>query len=258
MTVVWAQAPDPYEKVDAAIDVPIQKQPASVNHQIKAAQPVEEAFFVLPSPRPLAVDPIPVVQEPDCEPIPPDHIDPVIEEISKREGLTPDLLRVIIQKESAFRPCAVSRKGARGLMQLMPATAEQLGVLDPFDPKQNIDGGARFLKQLLNRYGGNLRLALGAYNAGPGQVDPYLGLPMFPETLNDVSNILRKVSQGEVAAFLPSPNHDRDLRLSRKRQVDDLRAPGNSELTLGDRRLPGIGALPLILSRPQAPEAHRR
>jgi hypothetical protein len=127
------------------MDASIQMQRASVNHQVKTAQPVEEAFFVLPSPPPLSVDPIPVVQEPDCDPVPPDQIGPVIEEISKREGLTPDLLRAIIQKESAFRPCVVSRKGAMGLMQLMPATAEQLGVQDPFDPKQNIAGGARFL-----------------------------------------------------------------------------------------------------------------
>src|SRR5207342_1611518 len=91
---------------------------------------------------------------------------PIVLESAQREGLDPRLLTAVIQQESGFRPCAVSQKGAQGLMQLMPSTVEQLGVKDPFDVKQNIDAGAKFLKELLTRYGGNLSLAPGAYNAG--------------------------------------------------------------------------------------------
>ena len=89
----------------------------------------------------------------------------MVGETADRDGLSADLLRTVMQRESGFRPCAVSSKGAMGLMQLMPATAEQFGIDNPFDAASNLDGGARFLKQLLSRYGGDLPKALGAYNA---------------------------------------------------------------------------------------------
>ena len=111
-------------------------------------------------------------------------------ETSERDGVSPDLLRSVMKQESGFRPCAVSSKGAMGLMQLMPATAEQLGVLDPFDPISNLDGGARFLKQLLGRYGGDVPKALGAYNAGPARVDATGAVPAIPETVDYVRQIL--------------------------------------------------------------------
>lgn len=168
------------------MEASIEKQRASVRLQVQAALPSEQSFFTVPWPMPST--PVPDAG-PDCEPLPPDEISPLIEEVTQREGLTPDLLRAIIQKESAFRPCAVSRKGAQGLMQLMPDTARQFGVLDPFDPKQNLDAGVRFLKQLLIRYEGDLSLALGAYNAGPGRVDAFGGLPLLPETLEYVADI---------------------------------------------------------------------
>ncbi|MBL8227816.1 MAG: lytic transglycosylase domain-containing protein [Bryobacterales bacterium] len=110
-----------------------------------------------------------------------------------REGVREDLVHAVIERESAFRPCAVSPKGAQGLMQLMPATASELGVLDPFDPQQSIDGGVRFLKQLLDRYKGNFELALGAYNAGSGRVDRAGGVPNIAETKDYVLNILSKL-----------------------------------------------------------------
>jgi soluble lytic murein transglycosylase-like protein len=113
--------------------------------------------------------------------------------VARREGFTPDLLRAVIDRESGFRPCAVSAKGALGLMQLMPETAAELGVADPFDPQENIAGGARFLSQLLEKYKGDITLALGAYNAGPARVDGYQGLPPIPETLNYVADILKKL-----------------------------------------------------------------
>ncbi|MBV9305376.1 MAG: lytic transglycosylase domain-containing protein, partial [Acidobacteriaceae bacterium] len=107
-----------------------------------------------------------------------------------KQTLSPALLRSVIKHESAFRPCAISVKGAQGLMQLMPSTAEQFGVIDPFDPKQNIRGGAAFLRQLLNRYGGDLKLALSAYNAGAGRVEASGGVPDLLETQSYVGSIL--------------------------------------------------------------------
>jgi soluble lytic murein transglycosylase-like protein len=126
--------------------------------------------------------------------VPEEELGDAIEEAARREGLTPDLLRAMIGKESGFRPCAVSRRGAQGLMQLMPSTQAQFGVTDPFDARQNIDAGARLMKRLLDRYGGDLALALGAYNAGPGHVDRHGGVPDFPETINYVSDLMQKLA----------------------------------------------------------------
>jgi soluble lytic murein transglycosylase-like protein len=111
-----------------------------------------------------------------------DQVDPLIDQAAEKEGLQSDLLRAVIGQESAFRPCAVSPKGAMGLMQLMPATASWLGVADPFDPGENISSGAKLLKMLLDRYAGNLDLALAAYNAGSAKVDGAGGIPPFAET----------------------------------------------------------------------------
>ena len=104
------------------------------------------------------------------------------------------LLRAVISTESAFVPCAISDKGAMGLMQLMPGTATAMGVSNPMDPDDNLRGGVRYLGQLLERYGGDLRLALGAYNAGPALVDRYGAVPPIPETQNYVREILNKLS----------------------------------------------------------------
>jgi soluble lytic murein transglycosylase-like protein len=114
----------------------------------------------------------------------------LIQETARTEGLTPDLLRLVIAKESAARPCAVSSKGAMGLMQLMPDTARELGVSDPFNPSQNVAAGSRLLRRLLDRYGDDLALALGAYNAGPQNVDRWQGLPPFVETVDYVADIM--------------------------------------------------------------------
>ena len=186
-----AQNPDPYAKARAAVEQSVEKQRAAVRLQVKVSSP-SAAFFTVPWASPETETAAPA-SEPKCEPVSEEQIGLLIEEMSQREGLTPDLLRAVIRKESRFLPCAVSSKGAQGLMQLMPGTASELGVQDPFDPKQNVSAGARFLRQLLSKYGGDLVLALGAYNAGPGRVDSLGRLPLLPETVNYVQEILDKL-----------------------------------------------------------------
>ncbi|HUL80157.1 MAG TPA: lytic transglycosylase domain-containing protein [Vicinamibacteria bacterium] len=111
---------------------------------------------------------------------------------ARRHGLDPELVRAVVSVESGFRAEAVSPKGAQGLMQLMPKTAESLGVANAFDPAQNLDGGARLLGQLLTLYGGDLTRALAAYNAGEGAVQRHGGVPPFRETRAYVKKVLER------------------------------------------------------------------
>lgn len=130
----------------------------------------------------------------------PHEFDGLIEAASKRYGLSTALIRAVIRTESAFDSLAVSSAGAQGLMQLMPALSAELGVEDPFDPRQNIMAGARYLSGLLADHEGNLELALASYNAGPGNVARYQGIPPFKETQDYVARITRLVASSEAAA----------------------------------------------------------
>jgi soluble lytic murein transglycosylase-like protein len=116
-------------------------------------------------------------------------IDAAINEAAARHNVDPNLVRSVIKVESNFNPNAVSRKGAMGLMQLMPATARSLNVSNPFDPQQNVDAGVRHLRKLLDSYGGDVRLSLAAYNAGAGAVARSAGVPRFGETRKYVRRI---------------------------------------------------------------------
>ena len=125
-------------------------------------------------------------------------IDSAIEQAAARHNVDPNLVRAVVKVESNFNPNAVSRKGAMGLMQLMPSTARQLNVKNPFDPEQNVDAGVRHLKQLLESYGGDIKLTLAAYNAGAGAVARSSGVPHYAETQNYVRRITNLYYGGPV------------------------------------------------------------
>jgi soluble lytic murein transglycosylase-like protein len=172
------QAPDPAQKIRAAMQASLDQQQASVRKQVES---LRSAVTVS------------ISTEVPCDAVPEAQLTSLIDDAANREDLQSNLIRAVVQKESAGRPCAVSPKGAQGLMQIMPATASQFSVSDAFDPKQNIDAGTKFLKQLLMRYAGDVPLALGAYNAGPGRVDKQGGVPEIQETQNYISEILLKL-----------------------------------------------------------------
>jgi len=123
-------------------------------------------------------------------------IDAAIDQAAARHNVDPSLVRSVVKVESNFNPNAVSRKGAMGLMQLMPSTARSLNVSNPFDPQQNVDAGVRHLRRLLDSYGGDVRLSLAAYNAGSGAVARSAGVPRFRETQNYVRRITNLYSGG--------------------------------------------------------------
>jgi soluble lytic murein transglycosylase-like protein len=135
-----------------------------------------------------------VAAEPPVPPVPPEHAyDEFIREASIQYRVDETLIRSVVQTESAFDAMAVSPAGAQGLMQLMPEVAAEMGVEDPFDPRQNIMGGVRYLRRLLDLHRGNVRLALASYNAGATNVAQYGGVPPFPETRKYVKEVTRLI-----------------------------------------------------------------
>ncbi|MGV3466743.1 MAG: lytic transglycosylase domain-containing protein [Heyndrickxia sp.] len=119
----------------------------------------------------------------------PGDLGEIIKNAASKYDLPEQLIKSVIQQESSFNPEAVSSSGASGLMQLMPATAKSLGVTNVFDPTENIDAGSKYLRNMLDRFGGDIELALAAYNAGPSNVERYNGVPPFKETQNYVKRI---------------------------------------------------------------------
>ena len=135
------------------------------------------------------------------------EIEAHIREVAVRYDIPPILVAAIVEAESEFNPRAVSRRGARGLMQLMPGTASSLKVSDTFDPYENIEGGVRHLRQLMDRYHGNLPLVLAAYNAGEQAVTVYRGVPPYRETRRYISRILRRIGRPELLPRVSSASH---------------------------------------------------
>jgi soluble lytic murein transglycosylase-like protein len=170
------------DRVRAAMAGSLEQQRASVRKQ--AASAGAGMIVWAPSPNP-----------PPCDPVPQPELTKLIDEVSQKQGVDPSLVREVARQESSFYPCAVSSKGAEGLMQLMPATQVQMQVTNPFDARQSLEAGSKLLKQLLDRYKGDLPSALSAYNAGAGTVDRAGGVPPIAETKNYVLSILTRFLQ---------------------------------------------------------------
>ena len=179
----------------------LRRQAESVGRQVQTMQeqypdfwrPTVQAGAVVPE---AHLEPAPAA---NCPPMAKLELQALVEREAKRNAMSETLLQAVIEQESANLPCAVSPKGAKGLMQLMPATAETFKVKDPFDPAENVAAGSRFLKSLLDRYQGDMAKALAAYNAGPGRVDRDGEVPEIPETQNYVGRILARVAEREKA-----------------------------------------------------------
>lgn len=143
--------------------------------------------------------PPPVPEEKKPEPVAAHDVNRIVSAASDRHQVDADLIASVIRAESNFNPRAVSRKGAQGLMQLMPGTASQLGVGDAFEPQTNVEAGTRYLRELLLRYNGDIPKALAAYNAGAGRVQKYRGVPPYRETRAYVARIIRDFNRKKLA-----------------------------------------------------------
>lgn len=183
-------------KMRASID----KQRASVMQQTAVAA-ASGSFFTTRWLNPPAASIAQPAADADCEPLPAGELRRLVAEAATREAINPTLVHAVIRRESGGRPCAISPKGAQGLMQLMPATQSDLNVRDPFEPAQNIQAGARYLKLLLGKYNDDVRLALAAYNAGPQRVTPGGAIPSIPETQAYVTAILETLKESGDSAW---------------------------------------------------------
>ena len=152
-----------------------------------------ESYRSEPDSLPSVIDPLPSI----IPAKPSKSTQQIVAEASEKHGVDSDFIHCVIKQESAGNASAVSRTGARGLMQLMPGTASQLGVKDSFNPEQNVHGGAQYLREMLERYNGDAVKALAAYNAGPGAVDRYKGVPPYRETQLYVQRIIREYNKSK-------------------------------------------------------------
>ncbi len=167
-------------------------------------------------------------------------MDSIFEEAASTYGISVDLIKAVAKAESNFNPDAVSHAGAMGVMQLMPGTASSLGVTDPFDARQNIMGGAKYLKSNLDKYNGDVSLALAAYNAGPGSVQKYGGIPPYAETQNYVKKVTSYMNGGELASGKMVKNGSYS---SSAAALGDLKDSVSSLGMLGMSALTGVGGL---------------
>lgn len=140
-----------------------------------------------------------------------EYMDSIFQKASAQYDVPANLLKAVAKAESSFNPKAVSGSGAAGVMQLMPKTAEYLGVKDIFDAEQNIMGGAKYLSELIKKYDGNTALALAAYNAGSGNVAKYGGIPPFNETKNYISKVMSYAKEGMDTSYFSATNNSSDI-----------------------------------------------
>jgi len=176
----------------AAMSAGLDKQRSSAQSQIQSQVPSDPFFTTAWITAPVLPPPILI---PTCQPMTDDELKPIIQEAAKINALDVALIRAVIRRESASYACAVSERGALGLMQLLPETAEQYGA-DPLDAKQNVKAGSQYLRKLMSRYKDDLKLALAAYNAGPERVDAEgKAVPAIPETMAYVDAILKDLAQ---------------------------------------------------------------
>ena len=155
--------------------------------------------------------------------VPSAQIHRLIDHHARRQGLSPRLVQAVVQVESGYNPRALSNKGAMGLMQLMPQTARELRVADPYDPDQNIRGGTTYLRKMMGRFG-DLERALAAYNAGPTAVEKYRGIPPYRETRNYVRKVLGLYYNGQVSSLPSTLVREHVREVSEQREQSETRA----------------------------------
>ncbi len=185
----WGQDAVPKKLPAAKPQSAIERQKLSVERQLQAIQLNYPPPFAESSGNVVASAP-----PPECPPISAAEVKPIIDREAIRQKMDARLIQAVVEAESAYSPCAVSPVGAMGLMQLMPATADSLQVTNPYDADQNITAGTQYLKEMLERYGGDIAKALAAYNAGPARVDAAGGIPSIPETQEYVRKIMGKIT----------------------------------------------------------------